>query len=217
MQNRYLIILLFSAVCLSLSSSLLAADLNKSNQELLKKISKNINQYPVIDARFIQSKQMKALKRPLITKGRVSYSKAHGILWQIFQPFEIHYILGEHSVIEVSASGLRKEKKIADMPGLAQIGRLFRAMLSLDTDTLSQYFEVETYGNPKQWTLTLRPKASPIAQSLSEITLSGKLFVESIELHEKQGDQTNIQFIESQGKASLSNTEQKLLSNIVTP
>ncbi|MEI7614125.1 MAG: outer membrane lipoprotein carrier protein LolA, partial [Betaproteobacteria bacterium] len=90
--------------------------------ELLSRISAQVEQYPVVRADFVQTKKMAALKRPLITSGRLVYSRQHGVLWQIEQPFRMNYILGEERIVEVGSDGSRRERGVREVPGLAQVG-----------------------------------------------------------------------------------------------
>lgn len=190
--------------------------------DMLDKVGKNIEQYPVIRAEFTQTKQMQALKRPLISTGQLTYSRNHGVLWQIFQPFHISYVLGEDKIMEIDANGVRKEKGVREVPGLAQVGRLFRALLSADASTLHSYFDVTAHGDTDKWQLILKPRQQQISKSLSLIELSGSQFVETIVMNEARGDTTTIAFRKTQGAKALSDSESQLfgtpaLSKQATP
>lgn len=218
MQSR-IIIYLWACVltaCFPIAA-LQAATLNADHQQVLVNISDNIKQFSVIHSDFTQSKKIKALKRPLLTKGHVIYSRDNGILWQILKPFQMHYILGEETIVEVSASGRRKEKQVGDVPGLAQVGRVFRAMLGVDTAALDQYFHMQVSGDATQWTLMLTPKQAQLAQALSLITLSGQQYIETIALNEAGGDVTTLTFSNTEGKSTLSEAEQTMLGISVIP
>jgi hypothetical protein len=178
--------------------------------DVLDQVGKKIEQYPVIRAEFTQTKLMQALKRPLITTGQLTYSRSHGLLWQIFQPFHVSYVLGEEKVVEIDANGLRKERGVRDLPGLAQIGKVFRAMLSADASALHTYFDVTAQGDSDKWQLILKPRQQQISKSLSLIELSGSQFVETILMNEARGDTTTITFRKTHGATVLSDSESQL-------
>jgi outer membrane lipoprotein-sorting protein len=195
--------------------------LSAAEASVLDQIGEKISQYPVIRAEFTQTKQMQALKRPLITTGQFTYTQSDGVLWQIVQPYHISYVLGEDKIVEIDANGLRKVRRLREVAGLAQVGRVFRAMLGANASDLHSYFDVSAPINSEQtdagkWQLMLKPRQQQISKSLSLITLSGSQFVEAIVITEASGDSTtlrfkNIQcFKKTQGVAILTESELQL-------
>lgn len=165
-----------------------------ADPDTLARIGARMEQPPVVRAEFVQSKQMSALKRPLITSGRLVFSRRHGVLWQIEQPYRMSYVLGEERIIEIAADGTRRERGLRDVPGLAQVGRVFRAMLGANTGVLRELFEVSVRGDPDKWDIELKPRQVQLTQFLSGLQLSGGRFVENIRLSEPSGDTTQIRF-----------------------
>lgn len=194
------------------SSSVQAAD-----EALLQQISAQIEQHQVVRASFSQSKQMAAMKRPLLTEGKLVYSSAHGVLWQIEKPYRVSYLLGEDRIIEIAADGSRKLRGTRDIPGLAQVGRVFRAMLGANTTALQSHFNAEASGSLAQWQIVLRPKQAQIQQFLSLLTLSGGKFVESISIDEASGDQTLIRFSNTTTLSTPDPVELQLLQSLKAP
>ncbi len=195
--------------------------LSAAEADALDKISEKISLYPVIRAEFTQTKRMRALKRPLITTGQFTFSSVEGVLWQIVQPYRISYMLGEDKIVETDANGLRKEKGLREVAGLAQVGRVFRAMLGANASALRTYFDVAVQHDAKQgvtdkWQLMLKPRQQQIAKSISLIELSGSQFVETIIIHEASGDTTTLRFKKTQGflkadgAATLTDSESQL-------
>ncbi|MCB5188042.1 outer membrane lipoprotein carrier protein LolA [Methylobacillus caricis] len=185
-----------------------------ADPELLSIIGKQIEQHQVVRADFSQAKQMAALKRPLLTHGKLVYSSRHGVLWQIERPYRVSYLLGETKIIEISADGSRKERGVRDIPGLAQVGRVFRAMLGADTNALQAHFDATVTGSAQQWNIVLQPKQAQVQQFLKQLQLSGGQFVEQIDIAETSGDLTNITFSNSIAAAAPSASEQQLLDSL---
>lgn len=188
------------------------APLQAAESDTLALIGAQIEQHPIIRAEFIQTKQMAALKRPLITIGRLVYSRRHGVLWQIDQPYRISYVLGEEKIIEIGADGIRKERGLREVPGLAQIGRIFRAMLGANAVAMREYFNVAVQGDTGKWEIDLKPRQLQLAQFLTGLQLGGGRFVESIRIGEAGGDTTQIRFRNTQGAAAPSESELHLFS-----
>ena len=184
--------------------------LNASESEMLNRIGEQLEQYPVIRAEFIQTKQMLALKRPLVSTGQLTYSRSHGVLWQIHQPYRVSYVLGEEDIVEIDANGVQKVRSVREVPGLAQVGRVFRAMLGANTAALRTYFDVALEGAPDEWKVALVPRQPQLAKALSTIQLEGSQFVDAIVIHETGGDVATIRFKHVQGVSALNASESQL-------
>jgi len=183
-------------------------------QDLLKQLGDRIEQHAVLRADFTQTKQMPALKRPLITSGKLLYSKAQGVIWQISKPYPISYILSEDKVVEISADGSRKERAVRDMPGFAQISRIFKAMLSGDVNALNGYFDNKIQIEPNQagWQLQLTPKQTQTLRFVQGIVVTGNQFVSSINIQEPNAASTAIVFSKTEAASALTDTELALFS-----
>lgn len=180
--------------------------------DMLARIGTQIEQYPIVRAEFTQIKQMAAMKRPLITSGRLVYSRRYGVLWQIEQPYRISYMLGEEKIVEIGTDGVRKERGLREVPGLAQVGRIFRAMLGANAVALRESFNVAVQGDADKWEIELKPRQSQLAQFLTGLQLSGGHFVETIRIGEAGGDTAQIRFHNTRGASALSEPELSLFS-----
>ncbi|HEY0268187.1 MAG TPA: outer membrane lipoprotein carrier protein LolA [Methyloradius sp.] len=184
--------------------------------DVLANISAQIAQHAVIRADFTQTKQMTALKRPLITHGKFVYSRDYGVLWQIEQPYHISYLLGEDKMIEISGDGVPKERNARDIPGLGQVSHIFRALLGAKLDTLKNTFDIAANGDASKWEIQLIPKQAQLKQFLTTLNLNGSQFVENIQIAEAGGDSTRIQFRNSKSVAALNDNELQLFSGITS-
>lgn len=199
---------LISLLLLLIAAATLPA--RATEPDTLARIGTQIEQHAVVRAEFTQSKQMAALKRPLVTTGRLVFSRRHGVLWQIEQPYRMSYVLGEERIVEIASDGTRRERGLRDVPGLAQVGRVFRAMLGANTAALREVFEVRVQGDLVKWEIELKPRQAQLAQFLSGLQLSGGRFVEGIRIGETGGDMTHIRFRNSQAASAPSEAELQL-------
>ncbi|WP_305075407.1 LolA family protein [Propionivibrio sp.] len=200
-------------VGLMIATAALVSPLPARAADVLNQIGAQIEQFQVVRAEFVQTKQMAALKRPLVTSGHLTFSRQHGVLWQIEKPYRVSYVLGETKIVEIGGSGgdsVRRVRETRDVPGLAQVGRVFRAMLGANSDALREYFDVAAQGTPAQWSIALTPRQSQLARFLSGMELSGGRFVEEIRISEAGGDDTRIRLSNSQGAAALNDAEATL-------
>ena len=137
---------------------------------------------------------MAAFKKPLQTRGRLVFARGQGVIWQIDAPLKLTYVLGEDRIVEISEDGIAQVRTARDIPGLAQVGSLFRALLGAQTEALAELFTITPEGAIDAWHLTLVPKPGPIAQAMREIRMSGNRHVERIRIEEANGDSTTLVF-----------------------
>ena len=133
----YRLAVILLALATAASCPALAAEV-----DTLSSIGAQLDHYAVLRSDFKQSKQMSALKRPLATSGHLVFSREHGILWQIEQPYRMTYVLGDDRIVEISADGTRRERGLRDLPGLTQMSKIFRAVFSANTAALRDVFEI---------------------------------------------------------------------------
>ncbi len=174
-----------------------------ATNELLSSIAAQIEQHPVVQADFVQTKKMSALHRPLISRGRMVFSRQEGIFWLIEEPLKMGYWLGEAKMVEILPSGERREQASASNPALAQVSRVMRSMLGAQVVGLLDNFDVRAHGSVSKWVLTLVPKHAQLLQHVRLIQVSGGRFIEEIVLEEPSGDSTQTRFLSSEAKREL--------------
>ena len=155
---------------------------------------------------------MEALKRPLVTSGRVVASRSHGLIWQIDRPYKVTYILSGDRLTEVSPDGTRLVRAARDVPGIEHVGRIFRGLLSADPAVLTEYFDVTAKEASDRWEINLAPRQPQIARFVGGIRVSGSTFVESVRLEEAASESTDIRFSNSRSTSELSPEERRLMS-----
>jgi len=178
--------------------------------DALAQIGAQVGSHAVVRAEFTQSRQMAVMKRPLTSSGRLVYARRLGVLWLIEQPLRATYVLGEDRIAEVGADGVRRERALREVPGLAPLGRVLRALFGADTAVLKEHFEVTLRGDAAAWELDLRPREAQLAQFLAGVQVSGGRFVEAIRMSEAGGDVTQIRFRNSRSASAPSDEELRL-------
>lgn len=176
----------------------------------LAQLATRLDQAGVIHADFVQTKTLQALKRPLRTAGRMVFARDQGVLWRIDKPYQASYALSAERVVEIGPDGGRKVRAAREVPALAQIGRVFGALFQGDAAALEQYFQVTVGGSAERWRVDLAPKPE-LARFLKGISAQGGQFLETIEVHEAQGDVTRIEFRDSRLDVPLTEAEARLL------
>ncbi|MGE5489797.1 MAG: LolA family protein [Actinomycetota bacterium] len=184
---RRLIAILFLAVA-TLAQAAPSAD------DLAARLNQRLEQKPVLRAEFVQEKQMAAFKKPLVTRGRLVFVRGLGVLWKIESPLKLTYVLTDDRIVEIGEDGNAQSRTAQDLPGLAQVGRVFRALLGAQTGVLKDIFAISGDGSADAWRLALTPKPGPVGQYMRQIQLAGGRHVDRIRIEEANGDSTTITF-----------------------
>lgn len=176
-----------------------------STAELAQTLQKPSN----VQGAFTQQRYLKSLTKPMTTGGRFTLVPKKGLLWQMQKPFE--------TTLRVRADGIMQWNGTTwTNPNAGKIGpsrqiKLFLDLLGGDTQGLEKQFELSLDGTEKQWTLHLTPKTAVTRQIFNRIDISGDSVVRKIELDEKQGDKTVMQFREVQTGKPLDDFAKKAL------
>lgn len=142
-------------------------------QALAETVAKQLREMPVVRASFIQTKQIAALKRPVVSRGYFVFSRERGIVWAIQQPIAITYLLQPNGVTEVSAEGHARRQSGREAQGMMEVGRILNALWSGNTTALEPLFQTEMQGKPEQWNLKLLPRNAPLSDFLTSIEVNG--------------------------------------------
>ncbi|WP_301099369.1 outer membrane lipoprotein carrier protein LolA [Otariodibacter sp.] len=139
---------------------------------------------------FTQNRFLKALKNPIVISGEFSLIKNQGLLWHTQKPFDNYLRVTKSGINQWNGKSWVDNNKLGESEQVS----LFLGLLSGNTDALDDQFQLSLRGSDAQWQLTLIPESLLMKQIFTEIVLNGDEVVKQIELKEKQGDRTLIQF-----------------------
>jgi hypothetical protein len=174
-------------------------------------LSQKLNLGETVRGQFVQSRQLKVLKKPLISQGQFIFDQTQGLIWQQIKPFESLLILKDKQLIQRDSQGRVQVSKADASASAAAMGDLLpslvRAMLGGDISGLSENFELhflitESLNTDGQWQLGLTPKDPLMKKAIANMVLEGGDTLQSLVLLSAQ-DMTRIDFSAlSQGKLS---------------
>jgi len=190
MINRFVCMLTFSVIC-CLSWLVNAND--------------NIQQLTAINGDFLQSKNIKALKRPFNSTGSFVYLPQNGLLWQTLTPIASVKLFAKNGVFKLDKQGKMQKEAHLD-------NDFFLALFSADQAQLLKYFSIvkaDNVAQKNQTCLTLTPRSDTLHSlfnsinlcSANEATEQNKI-PEKITLVEPNGNTTEINLTQSVTKVS---------------
>lgn len=164
----------------------------------LDQLAVRLGQAPVVSGRFEQHKTLRALRRPLVSRGELVVVRGQGIVWQVTAPYQAAVALRSDRIVERDGEGRQRVRDAQDVPGLFHVGQLLQALLQGEYQALTQYFDVAAAGTLETWRVTLQPKPA-LAGALTALTAKGGVFLEEVTVEEANGDRTVIVFTGMQG------------------
>lgn len=163
-------------------------------------VTQRLQRISVMRSHFSQRKQIKILRRPLISKGFMLFSAKRGLYWQIESPLSSITIFTKQGLFE-KRHGVVSRQKQAKM---ANFGSLFSAIFVGDIKTLSEHFvlyfsaaaKTDEDEDEEGWKIGLIPKrkGGMLQKVFNKIILKGSQQLEEIFLVEQRGDTTLLQF-----------------------
>jgi hypothetical protein len=178
---------------------------------LADSVAKELRERPMVRASFVQTRQIAALKRPLVSRGHFIFSKERGMVWEIQQPINITYVLQASGTTEIAADGRVRRQSGREAQGMNEVGRILSALWSGSPAVLEPLFQTRMQGRMEQWTLKLLPKNAPLSDFLASVVVDGGAAgVQRVQVLEASGDMMTIIFQTELQAAPLSAQELRL-------
>jgi len=174
-------------------------------------LTAHLRNTPLLHADFTQTRTLKALSRPLVSRGTTVVDRQRGVIWQVTRPLNLTYVVTPQGVLEVGPDGRRRAQTAKDAPMVAQMGRIMQALMEGRWSVLEDYFTLQAQGTPERWEIRLSPK--PVAASfIKAILVKGGRVLERFQIEEPGGDRSEVVFGAPRLDQPLSEAESRLLS-----
>jgi outer membrane lipoprotein-sorting protein len=152
--------------------------------DVLSQITKRLAKTPITHGDFQQEKQLKILRKPLISIGTFTYHQSKGVIWKTLTPVP--------SILLVNESHLLTAQGEQAVP--AAFGKVFKAMLGGDLNQLTDGFSITGSDQKTSWQLQLKPKDELLKKIINNILLTGDNELRLLEIQEAGGNITRIKF-----------------------
>ena len=176
----------------------------------LATIRQQLDPAPVVRGQFEQEKALAGFDLPLRSSGRFCFSRDHGVIWQIEQPFAATVVITAEQLRERDGDGPWRQTDSARQPAIAMIHRLSQALMGADLGQLGEHFALQAQPQADHWLLQLSPLDGPMAEFLSQARVRGQATVQQLTLIETGGDRTDIR-LQGEPATELSAAEAALL------
>ncbi len=164
------------------------------SKDALARIAAQLEQSPILRASFEQERRMRVLKRPLLSRGRLTAVAGRGVLWQVREPHAATVLVTADAILEWDDNGPPRRLAMAANPVFGALGGALLGVLTGDMSELGTLFELSPLPVEQGWRLALAPKDANLAAMIAGIEIAGGRFVEEVVISEAGGDRTTIRF-----------------------
>jgi hypothetical protein len=152
--------------------------------DLLADVGARLVKTEITEGRFRQEKNIKVLKKPLISTGTFIYHRSRGVIWQTLTPVS--------SVLLVNQARLMTAQGEQTLP--PAFGRVFTAMFGGDLQAMKEGFDISGTNDKTAWKLQLKPKDALLKKIIVDMQLTGGKELQRIDIKEANGNFTRITF-----------------------
>ena len=180
-----------------------------ADSQQLENLTKHLDLGDSASGNFTQYRQLKVLKKPLVSHGRFAFDAEQGLVWQQTKPFPSSLILLEGELIQIDSSGHRQVTKASESQGAGAFAetmpKLMKALLSGKISALNEQFTLYLIQDtPKSgrissedsshWQLGLVPKDPLMLKVIPQMVLEGDAQLTRLTLLSGNGDSSRIEF-----------------------
>jgi len=181
---------MISGVRSALAALLLFAAFANAESWDLKALMQGMAEVPASRARFVETRHLALLTRPLELKGSLSYERPNRLSKHVQSPFD------ELLTVDGDTLTLASAKKVttfslSEQPAAGALVESVRATLAGDLAQLERHYRVQFSGHRAAWRLRLVPRDAQVKGAVDSIVLAGaEARLKRIEIAETGGDRS---------------------------
>lgn len=152
----------------------MAGDLPPTAEEPgVQAVQQAIAAVPLVEADFREKRILKALNRPLESKGRLVFSRRYGVYRRQAEPFVLETVISSRGVFQRSGGAWRALDATRGA-GAQGILNGFLSAFSGDAAVWREQFSMDFAGSAEAWRIRLTPRPGrPLARRVKGIALEG--------------------------------------------
>jgi hypothetical protein len=188
-----------AALLLTVPSPIRAENAKPENRpEVFAQMQDRLQRSPLLRADFRQERQLRILRRPLVSTGRMVLSQGQGVLWQVVDPHPVTYLIRPAEVLEWEGDAGPRRVAMAAVPGFRLLTQVFLAALAGDVTGLEAAFTPEPLPAESGWRVSLTPTSAELSEIIASLEVAGDRYVEEVHLQEAGGDAVHFTFTDFQ-------------------
>lgn len=168
----------------------LSASSAHSDELSLNRLMEKLANHPGGLARFVETRYIALLEKPLVSSGEMSYSPPDRLEKRTRLP-KPELLLLDNDQLSLERGNRRMTIRLSSRPEVIAFVGSIRGLLAGNQIALTKSYLLNLQGSLTNWTLTLHPKDSEIARLLQRITVTGRDDqIQTIEYLQADGDRS---------------------------
>jgi hypothetical protein len=164
-----------------------------------------------LEARFVERKHLALLRAPLVSEGRLYFTRPGHLARLTDSPAKSAVRIGPTS-LEMTDENGKQSFDLRSRPDIKMFVESFVHVVAGDYDALAKTYELSFTPQQaeKAWLLTLTPARKPLSHLIDRLEIRGHGYVVStIEVFETRGDKTEITLSDVDPTRSFSKSERR--------
>jgi hypothetical protein len=143
-------------------------------------------------ARFVETRHIALLTRPLELKGSLSYERPHRLAKHVLSPVDELLTVDRETLTVVNrTTGEQRLISLREQPAAGALVASVRATLAGDLAELERHYRAELSGARSAWRLRLEPRNPQVKRAVESVVLAGAgARIGRIEALEASGDRS---------------------------
>ena len=156
----------------------------------LQALMQEMAQVQSAKTRFVETRHLAMLTRPLELKGSLTYQRPNRLTKHVESPFdEMLTVDGDALSLVNRTKGEQRFLSLKEQPALRALVESIRATLAGDGAQLEKHYKIQFSGPREGWRLQLVPRDTKLRSFVESITLTGAgARIQRIEALEGSGD-----------------------------
>lgn len=168
---------------------------DQSDQESLTAVFGRLAEKRVLRGRFTQERIVPGLSAPLESGGRFLISDS-GLYWEQRQPFRSVIIANGQRLTQIVGNQSPTTITAAEQPVVSGMGIVFLSVFRGDQATLEENFDVTFSSSGSTWSIQLEPRNYPLTETISELQLQGRSYIDKMAVTGPADDTMTIEFLD---------------------
>lgn len=169
-----------------------------------------------LSGRFVQERHLRGATGPLRSEGTFVLAPEKGLIWRAETPFAIVSIITAGGIVQTIDGAEAMRLPAARLPFLRQFFDMISGALAGDLAAMEREFTVARSSEGERWRAVLQPRRrdDPAAGRIVSIALSGRRFLETVELRRADGDGETLSFSDQAVASGVAPDDGKLFGHV---
>ncbi len=152
--------------------------------------------HPPGRARFVETKEISVLDRPLETSGELVFTPPDRLEKHVTSPGD-ERLVADRERVTIQHGSRRQELALAEYPQVAVLVESIRGTLAGDRAALERTYALDLQGDAASWRLTLTPREASLARLVARVTIEGsEARVRRVTIDQADGDRSVMRILQ---------------------